>query len=102
MLADKSEPFTEPGTIIPSEFGKHLFSNLSISAFHMDNAWKTKLYFTVSILAFGRIKCIFEDLALITKSSLIKIGVLDFKTLKTTQGKSGRCKDGASSVVFCH
>ena len=42
MLADKSEPLVEPGIIIPSVFGEHLFNNLSISAFHRDDEFKIK------------------------------------------------------------
>ena len=56
----------------------------------MDDALKTKLHFAVLILSFGRIRCIFEDLAFITKSSLTKIGVLNFKILNKLCVKPSR------------
>ena len=45
-----SEYLEEPGMIIPTEFGKHLFSTLPIKQFQIELALNTKLYLDISRL----------------------------------------------------
>ena len=85
ILVDKSELVTEPGTIIPFSFGEQLFNTFSIIAFHISDALKTKLHFTVSILTFGSMRSIFDSRGLKLNSSLIDIGALNFITLNTSR-----------------
>ena len=48
--ADKSEQLTEPGIIIPFEFGLHLFINFPMRAFHNLYALNKKLCLANSVL----------------------------------------------------
>ena len=66
IIVDKSEPLTEPDTMTPSEFGKHLASNFSIRAFHI----KKQSYFLL-----------FENRGLKINISSIDKGVLNLRTL---------------------
>ena len=50
-----SEPSEEPGTTIPTEFGKHLLSNVPINLFQIRVALKAKLIFEITRLILGNI-----------------------------------------------
>ena len=73
---ERSEPLVKPGTIIPSEFGEHLFKILRMSSFHMHDAWKTKFIFARSNLTCGIIRFAFINLELLFKIPKIDIRIL--------------------------
>ena len=54
-----SELLLEPGTMIPKELVELLFINFCINPFHMQEAWKIKLFFAKSSLIKGTNSSIF-------------------------------------------
>ena len=85
MEVDKSEPWLEPGIIIPEQLGIHLFMSYFINSFHIDDAWNMKLFFAKSNFTLGIINNKFESLGLSLKISNIDIGTLYLSILKVSR-----------------
>ena len=82
VLADKSDPAVEPGTITTFKFGEH-FSR--ISAFQIDDDLSTNFCLAVSLFIFGSFKTKFESLELKQNSSNKDIDVWYFRILENSK-----------------
>ena len=86
--AAKSEHSAEPGTKIPSLFSLHLFITLSITAFHINDAWNTNVDFSTSVWTLGNNRSLLVpsfDLGLSINKLYKDFGILIFSILNNSR-----------------
>ena len=86
MDVERSELLLEPGIMIPKELVELLFINFCINPFHIQEAWKIKLFFAKSSLIKGTNSSIFvlRGLFLTIHISHSDMGILYFNSLNVS------------------
>ena len=81
-----SDPKVEPGTKTPSLLvTKHWLKTFLCRLFHMQEAWKMKLFFAKSKLTLGTVNSILVSFGLFFGNSNSDTGVVYFNILKVSQ-----------------
>ena len=84
MDVERSELLLEPGIMIPKELVELLFINFCINPFHIQEAWKIKLFFAKSSLIKGTNSSIFVLRGLFFNNSHSDMGILYFNSLNVS------------------